>query len=163
MYTFLRKNKLRIKGISTIVLLVAFVLIAYFFSSGLIRFLSIAFISIGLLAFFIYCLALFVTSEKGSKFAYTWSEIAYSLIGVPVLLLSIFYLPVSLYFVFVNSFALSTMIKSTLMILMILFQLISFSLFIIRIIRDRDVKKDDIFEIEFASSIDLDYVFSPIK
>ncbi|MHA1199832.1 MAG: hypothetical protein ACTSQF_10940 [Candidatus Heimdallarchaeaceae archaeon] len=163
MSIFLRKNKLKIKGLFTATLLVVFALVAYFFSTGLVRFLSITFVSIVLIAYVFYRLTLFTTSEKGSRITYTWSELVYSLLGIPVLIVSIFYLPVSLYFVFVNSVALSSMIKSVLLILMIVCQLISLLLFIIRIIKDRKVDEEELFEFELLPSLDYDYVFSPAK
>ncbi|MCE7742211.1 MAG: hypothetical protein GOP50_07100 [Candidatus Heimdallarchaeota archaeon] len=163
MFAYLRENKLRIKGLFTATLLVVFALVVYFFSTGLVRFLVITFVSIVLFGYVFYRITLFTTSEKGSRITYNWSELVYSLVGIPVLIISIFYLPISLYFVFVNGVALSLMMKSVLLILMIVSQLISLFLFIVRIIKNRKVKEDELFEFELLPSMDYDYVFSPAK
>jgi hypothetical protein len=163
MFAITRLKKLRMKGIFISLLLVSFVLVAYFFSSGIIRFLIIFLASTIALSYLFYKLALFFTSEKGSRIAYTWSEIVYSLFGVPVLLVSIFYFPLSLFFVFVNGTELNLMIKTTLLTLMVICQVISLVLFMVRIVRDRDVYEEDVFEFELQPSIDYDYIFSPIK
>ncbi len=163
MSIFLRKIKMRIKRLFSAILLVGFALIALFFSTGLVRFLAITFVSIILFSYVFYRIIMFTTSEKGSKITYTWSELIYSLLGIPVIIVSIFYFPISLYFVFVNSAALSLMIKTSLLTLMIVCQLISIVLFIIRIINDKKVEEDEIFEMEFHPSIEYDYIFSPAK
>ena len=163
MHTLARQIKLRIKNIFSLIILAVFVLVASFFSTGIVRFLIISLVSTVVISYLFYKLASLTTSEKGSKIAYTWSEIIYSLLGIPVLVVSIFYFPLSLYFVFVTGTVLNLMIKTTLLALVIICQVISLVLFIMRIIRDKKVYDDDIFEIELQPSIDYDYIFTPIK
>ena len=164
MFAYLSKNKLSIiKSILASSLLIAFAIVAYFFSSGLIKALILGFISVVVFGYVIYRFSMFLTSETGSQIHHTWSEIVYSLLGIPILATSIFYLPISLYFVFVHGAVVILTIKITLLTLMVVFQFISLLVFITRLIKDRKMYSEDIFEIELDYPFEYDYVFSPAK
>jgi len=164
MFAYLSKNSLSIvKSIFASFLLIAFALVAYFFSSGLVRVLTIGVVSLVVFAYIVYKYSIFTTSETGSLIHHTWSEIVYSLLGIPILATAIFYLPISLYFVFAHGAVMILNLKITLITLIVIFQFISLLVFFLQIIRDRKVYSEDIFEIELDYPFEYDYIFSPAK
>ncbi len=83
----------------------------------------------------------FTGTEKGAKFAYYWNEIMYSLLGIPILVISTFYLPVIIYILFFakQNLVYITWIKWLLIGLTVVLQVLSLYLVIRR--RRKEKKK----------------------
>lgn len=122
------------------------VLAAIFYIKGGVIIRGIVLIAVGLtLAMFLVIgIIKFLNTSLGAKTAFAWNELLYSLVGVPIMFIAIFYLPVAIYFLFFKHQFPSHIIRNVLLGLMIFAQIISLVLFFKQIFEDRSVKESPI-------------------
>ncbi len=122
------------------------VLAAIFYIKGGVIIRGVILVAVGLtLAMFLVIVIIkFLNTSLGAKTAFAWNELLYSLVGIPIMFIAIFYLPVAIYILFFKYQFPSHVIRNVLLGLMIFAQIISLALFFKQLAENRSVKESSI-------------------
>ena len=76
-------------------------------------------------------------TEKGASFSYFWNEIVYSVLGIPIIVIAIFYLPVTILIVFFGGDTYTQALKIAVITITVVLQLFSIWIFVRNVIKER--------------------------
>ncbi|UJG40950.1 MAG: hypothetical protein K9W45_00480 [Candidatus Heimdallarchaeum aukensis] len=121
-------------------------LILYIIGGTFVRFVLLLFIGVIVFSYVISKIVkIFTESKVGLSVSYWGNEILYTLFGIPLLVIAIFYLPVAVFLMFFGNteFPVTDLIKWGTLVITVTLQISSLTVFLIRVRKDKKSKEEE--------------------
>jgi len=140
-----RSNQEKLEDYILFALLSIIFLILYIIGGTLVRFALLLFIGTIVFGYVISkIIKIFTESKVGLSISYWGNEILYTLFGIPILVIAIFYLPVAVFLMFFGkvNFPVTDLIKWGTLAITVILQISSLTVFLIRVRKDKKSKEE---------------------